>query len=389
MPHVARCFVASTLLVVQVFFSTGCNDSRVDFEIKPHAGLSPMADNRQNQPTETADHAHKQASHGGLIIPIGANSYHAEAVVEKDGTVRLLTLGKDETRIQEVDVQKLTAYVKVSGESDAVAIDLHAKAQEGDTSGRTSQFVGSLPTSAKGKSIDVTIPNLRIAGERFRLAFTTSSPDHQHSSGMPTGVTGDAEQKLYFTPGGKYSQADIDANGKQTASQKYKGKMSKHDMYPKPGDAICPVTFTKANAQFEWVVGGKSYLFCCPPCIDEFVRLAKEEPDALKLPDEYVMGNGGSKFEKEKLPVTDPEEAEIAEALAALTEEDRALAISQKYCVVMTDSPLGSMGTPIKVEVDGAVVFLCCAGCKSAALRAPQETIEKLTELRKANQVIR
>ena len=38
-----------------------------------------------------------------------------------------------------------------------------------------------------------------------------------------------------------------------------------------------------------WVVGGKEYQFCCPPCADVFVRNAKEKPDELKPPEEYVQ----------------------------------------------------------------------------------------------------
>ena len=53
------------------------------------------------------------------MIPIGSDSYHAEAVIEKDGQFRLLTLGADETRIQEVDVQSMKAYIKATGETEA------------------------------------------------------------------------------------------------------------------------------------------------------------------------------------------------------------------------------------------------------------------------------
>jgi TIGR03009 family protein len=38
------------------------------------------------------------------------------------------------------------------------------------------------------------------------------------------------------------------------------------------------------------VIGGKTYEFCCPPCIDEFVILAKEDPDRLLPPEAYVHG---------------------------------------------------------------------------------------------------
>jgi hypothetical protein len=57
------------------------------------------------------------------------------------------------------------------------------------------------------------------------------------------------------------------------------------------------------------------------------------------------------------------DDAKIEAALANLSPEDRALAAKQKTCPV-TDELLGSMGTPIKVTVEGREVFLCCKGCE-------------------------
>jgi YHS domain-containing protein len=334
------------------------------------------------------------------VIPIGSDSYHAEAVIEKDGVFRLLMLGADETRIQEVDVQAVKAYIKASGDTDATPIDMKATPQDGDAPDKTSQFVGQLPIDVVGKAIDVTIPNLRIGTERFRVGFTTAV--EEHDNGMPAAVTGAEEQKLYFTAAGKYTEADIKANGKLTAGTKFKGFMSKHDMNPKPGDLICPVTFTKANPKIEWQVNGKKYLFCCPPCVDEFVRMAKEEPENILEPEEYVqkekLGRGGDtetrSQKKDSTSVTSPSptllvspspalDPEIAEALAGLDADDRKLADAQKFCAVMTDNLLGSMGTPVKVDVKGEVVFLCCDGCKGKALRKPEETLANVAKLKK------
>ncbi len=231
-------------------------------------------------------HPHKPGSHGGIIIPIGSDSYHAEAVIEASGAFRLLMLGKDETRIQEVDVQPVKAYVKVIGDPNATPIELAAVPQDGDAPDKTSQFVGELPEVFRGKQLDVTIPNLRIAGERFRVGFTTVTESHAEE--MPDSLPAEEERKLYLTAGGKYTEADIKANGSVTATQKFKGIPSSHDMFPKEGDRICPVTKTKANPKFTWIVDGKSYQFCCPPCVDEFVTMAKERPDELMAPDDYV-----------------------------------------------------------------------------------------------------
>src|SRR5690242_2796375 len=72
------------------------------------------------------EHAHKPGQHGGIIVAIGANSYHVEAVFEKGRTLRLLTLGADESKVQDVDTQTLTAYAKPLGGSEAVAVELVA-----------------------------------------------------------------------------------------------------------------------------------------------------------------------------------------------------------------------------------------------------------------------
>lgn len=233
-----------------------------------------------------SDHAHKPGSHGGIIVAIGTDSYHAEAVIEKGGAFRLLTLGKDESRIQEVDEQPIKAYVKVVGQPDAVPVDLMATPQEGDAPGQTSQFLGELPEELRGQPLEITIPNIRINGERFRVGFTTQT--ETHSEEMPASLPAAEEQTLYLTPGGKYTEADIAANGNVTASQKFKGMLSSHNAKPNPGDKICPISMTKANPKFTWIIGGMPYQFCCPPCVDEFVKLAKEHPEEVKTPDTYI-----------------------------------------------------------------------------------------------------
>ena len=60
------------------------------------------------------------------------------------------------------------------------------------------------------------------------------------------------------------------------------------DLAPRPGDRICPVTRTKADPRCTWVVNGKEYQFCCPPCVDEFVRAARERPEEIQEPEAYT-----------------------------------------------------------------------------------------------------
>src|SRR5262245_16327913 len=63
----------------------------------------------------------------------------------------------------------------------------------------------------------------------------------------------------------------------------------------------------------------------------------------------------------------DAANAEITEALAKLPAEDRTIAEKQKVCPV-SGEPLGTMGPPLKMEVKGQTVFLCCEGCKDKLL---------------------
>ena len=100
----------------------------------------------------------------------------------------------------------------------------------------------------------------------------------------PTGK----EAAVYLMPGGVYTADDIKANGDTTVSAKYKDLKVSHDIKPVAGDKLCPVTLTKANADLTWVIGGKKYEFCCPPCVEEFVSLAKTKPDEVKAPETYI-----------------------------------------------------------------------------------------------------
>ena len=233
-------------------------------------------------------HGHKPGAHGGILVSLGRDSYHAEAVFEKNGTVRLYMLGKDEARIQEVEVQELTAYVTADGSTEADKLVLRAEPQPGDAKGKTSQFVGTLAKELLGKKVQVTVNNINVNGERFRIAFSNEVAGGDHAGAeMPAKKGSEEEVKLYLTPGGLYTAADIKANGGVVASVKFKGLKAEHDLKPKAGEKICPVTLTKANQKFSWVVGGKTYEFCCPPCVDEFVSTAKEKPEEIKEPDFY------------------------------------------------------------------------------------------------------
>lgn len=223
-------------------------------------------------------------AHTGYLVPLGGGNYHAEAIIEAGGTLRVFILTADPTRPAIAEADTLTAYVTANDGQGAHPVTLTPMPQSGDPAGTTSQFVGELPPDLPQVGVDISIPLLRIGGERFRVAFVSPMP---HTPGMPAKVLGDEERELFLTPGGKYTEEDIEANGRSTPSKAFVGFRAEHDHNPKPGDRICPVTRTKANPRCGWTIGGERYWFCCPPCIDEFVRLAKEQPDEIELPGAY------------------------------------------------------------------------------------------------------
>ncbi len=72
-------------------------------------------------------------------------------------------------------------------------------------------------------------------------------------------------------------------------------------------------------------------------------------------------------------------DSDIAKALASLPAEDQEAARMQKTCPV-SDEPLGSMGGPIKVNVEGRDVFICCEGCTDVLQGDPATFLAKLPQ---------
>ena len=71
------------------------------------------------------------------------------------------------------------------------------------------------------------------------------------------------------------------------------------------------------------------------------------------------------------------EDAKISAGLAELSATDKVLAEKQKICPVSGEA-LGLMGAPVKIDVKGQPVFICCAGCKEELLAKPDEFLAKL-----------
>jgi hypothetical protein len=68
-------------------------------------------------------------------------------------------------------------------------------------------------------------------------------------------------------------------------------------------------------------------------------------------------------------------QTEIGATLAKLPAADKTLAEAQKVCPIAGE-PLGSMGVPPKLSIEGETVFICCLACKGQAEAEPDKTLK-------------
>jgi membrane fusion protein, copper/silver efflux system len=102
----------------------------------------------------------------------------------------------------------------------------------------------------------------------------------------------------------------------------------------------------------------------------------------------YFGGTGSKAESSEPAPrssVTNDREAQIRDNLAKLSTQDRALAAQQVFCAVLQESRLGTMGVPLKLQIEGTTIFLCCPGCRAQALSDPKATLARAARLRDAH----
>lgn len=240
------------------------------------------------------------APHGGALQVIANNRNHVEAVREPSGAIRVFLLGGNETELYPITLSMLDAEVR-AGQAEARTLTLSAKPQPGEV-GESSRFVGILPPDLKDKpvTLTVTVPVsekihvVRFSAEELAPKSELSAGgNHGESAGMPAPVASGGEltseeKALFLTPGGLYTAADIAANGGSVPRLKFVGIMATHDMNPKKGDRLCPITNTRANPKFTWIIGGNTYQFCCPPCVEEFIKKAKDDPSTIPAPETFV-----------------------------------------------------------------------------------------------------
>ena len=123
----------------------------------------------------------------------------------------------------------------------------------------------------------------------------------------------------------------------------------------------CPVSGKKLGSMGvppKVVVDGRPLFVCCAGCSDR----------VKASPQQYI-----AKYYKTKGD-------EIRPGVFKSTLADANAIAAQRLCPVM-DEPLNSMGGPLKVNVKGKAVYICCAGCAKKLNATPDEFLAKLDKM--------
>lgn len=233
-----------------------------------------------------------QRKHGGHVERVGER--FMEATIQKGGALHVSFLDNDESTLFPIQATELIAQAQsIHQDIQVSTFTLKGQPTASEAPGTASTFTGKLPDDVSDHAITLSI-NVPMDGKTYRLTFN----QNRHAddvkkpimakmlpSGkivMPEGLAPAAERRLFLTPGGPYTQKDIEQNRNLVPSVKFAGFEASHNMNPQPGDRICPITKTKINPIISWVIGGHRYGFCCPPCIGDYLAKVKKNPKELK-----------------------------------------------------------------------------------------------------------
>jgi Cu(I)/Ag(I) efflux system membrane fusion protein len=140
---------------------------------------------------------------------------------------------------------------------------------------------------------------------------------------------------------------------------------------------VCPITgkaLGSMGTPVKLKVQNQTVFLCCDGC--KAKALADPSRTLRRIEELKAKGKGVAPKPpaQDQAPRTPDKDAEIKARLAQLPPVDRAVAEAQKLCPI-TAKPLGSMGVPVKVMIDGQPVFVCCAGCEDSAKENAAKTL--------------
>jgi RND family efflux transporter MFP subunit len=132
------------------------------------------------------------------------------------------------------------------------------------------------------------------------------------------------------------------------------------------------------------VPGGRPLYVCCESCRAEaeanpsemFARVEELKRTRLVAPSPAPSPHGAP------VPLTPERLAKVIAGLDKLTPDERKRAVAQRLCPVQ-EKPLGLMGKPVEISLDGGRAFLCCSSCEDDARADPKGVLKKAEDFKK------
>ena len=173
----------------------------------------------------------------------------------------------------------------------------------------------------------------------------------------------------------RMNQAKLADNAEAREIEEAFSKLNADDRKLAEEQVICPVNEIKLGSSgmgtpIRVSLPGRDVMICCEGCRK---RLVADPEKYFSILDDF----------KTDAPTAE-ELAEIKKSFAPLSAADRKLAEEQVICPV-TEVRLGTegMGTPIRVDVNGTPVMICCEGCRKGLLKEPEKHFQILEDYHK------
>jgi hypothetical protein len=162
--------------------------------------------------------------------------------------------------------------------------------------------------------------------------------------------------------------------------------LSRVDRKLAEAQGYCPILGGKLGGMglpFKIILKDQPVFLCCKGCEKE----ARSDPDQTltkveSLKAEVKAGSVPQPQTRKTPAEKDREDPKIKKAIAKLSPEDQVLARAQGFCAVREENPLGSMGRPYKIVLNGQTVFLCCSNCEEEARAQPAQTLAAVQRLK-------
>ncbi len=245
-------------------------------------------------------------------------------------------------------------------------------------------FTRAFPNRAFGGTLSFLFPHVDSETRTLTIRFDVPNPDHELRPGMTATVTLQLTPDLLAkTPAGTgllTQDGKILAIPESAVIDTGMQKVVYRESLPNTFEGIRVELGAKLNTADgavyfpilsgvdvgDLVVATGSFL------LDAETRL---NPAMSSI---YIGSSGGKPGPTAIRPTTPDDMSEkVAASLRKLSPEDKKLAQAQRFCPIRND-PLGSMGVPVKLTLDGKSVFICCKGCVAEAQKNPVETLNKV-----------